>query len=117
MKPKSVGTYLRFLRRKSGLSQRDLARIVGCGSASQISRHERSISPPSLQTVFAYEVIFRRPASEIFPGLFYAVETVVEECLAELEIALGDSDAKGAAAEGVARQLEWFWIRRNPESI
>jgi transcriptional regulator with XRE-family HTH domain len=117
MTSKSVGTYLRFLRRKSGLSQRDLARIVGYGSASQISRHERSISPPSLQMAFAYEVIFKRPASEIFPGLFYAVETVVEECLTELEKALGNSDAKGPTAEAVARQIEWFWMRRHPESI
>jgi transcriptional regulator with XRE-family HTH domain len=117
MKTQSVGTYLKFIRRKSGITQRVLARIVGTASASQISRYERSISLPSLQIAFAYEVIFRRPASEIFPGLFYAVESGVEQCIAELETALGNSNARGPAAKAVARQLEWLWMRQNPESI
>ena len=117
MEVESVGTYLRFLRRESGLNQRVLARLAGSPSASQISRHERSISPPSLQIAFAYEVIFRRPASEIFPGLFYAVETSVEQCLAELETTLGNSEANGAAAKTVARQLEWLRMRQSHGSI
>ena len=73
------------------------------------------MSLPSLQIAFAYEVIFRRPASEIFPGLFYAVERGVEQCVTELEAALGGSDAKGPGARAVARQLEWLWMRQNPE--
>jgi transcriptional regulator with XRE-family HTH domain len=117
VKTQSVGTYLKFLRRKSGITQKVLARIVGNASVSQISRFERSISLPSLQTAFAFEVIFRKPASEIFPGLFYSVERDVELCIAELETALGNSNANGPGAKAVARQLEWLWIRRNPEII
>lgn len=112
-----VGTYLRFLRRKSGMRQKDLARLLGGVTEDQISRHERSISTPSLQTAFAYEVIFRRPVSEIFPGLFYAVQSDVEKCLSEFETVLENSDAKGAAANAVARRLEWLWSRQNSESV
>ena len=115
MKQSSVGTYLRFLRRKTGLSQRDLAQLLGIVTESQVSRHERSISPPSLPMAFAYEVVFRRPASDIFPGLFHTVEAAVSESLAEFESALGNSNVKGVRAEAIAQQLEWLWERANSE--
>jgi transcriptional regulator with XRE-family HTH domain len=116
MKKNSVGTYLRFLRRRSGLSQRQLARILGSVTANQISRHERSTAPPNLLTVFGYQVVFQQPASDIFPGLYHAVEIAIEETIGELERELSDSAAKGRAAAPIARQLEWFWERKNPES-
>jgi DNA-binding XRE family transcriptional regulator len=114
MKPSSVGTYLRFLRRKSGLSQRELAQIIGNVTASQISRHERSISPPTLLTAFGYQALFKKPVSDIFPGLYYTVEAGVEGRLEAFESELGNSPAKGRFAVPVARQTEWLWERKNP---
>ena len=116
MTQNSVGTYLRFLRRKSGLSQRQLARILGSVTANQISRHERSAAPPNLLTAFGYQVVFQEPVSDIFPGLYHAVETAIEESLGELESELSASSANGRAAAPIARQLEWLWKRKNPES-
>jgi transcriptional regulator with XRE-family HTH domain len=109
----SVGTCLRFLRRKSGLSQRRLALIMGTVTAAQVSRHERSIAPPSLLAALGYQAIFRQPVSHIFPGLYSAVETVIEDRLREYAVKLTTSDAKGRAAVPIARQLEWFWERDN----
>jgi transcriptional regulator with XRE-family HTH domain len=117
MKPNSVGTYLRFLRRKSGLSQRELASILGNVTASQISRHERSVTPPSLLTAFGYQTVFQKPASDIFPGLYHTVEAGAEERLEAFERELGDSTAIGRTAVPVARQMEWLWERKNPESV
>jgi transcriptional regulator with XRE-family HTH domain len=85
MASNSVGTYLRFLRKNSGLSQQDLARILGSVSASQVSRHERSRSLPTILAAFGYQVVFHKPASEIFPGLYHAVEVGVEERFQEFE--------------------------------
>jgi transcriptional regulator with XRE-family HTH domain len=116
MTSNSVGTYLRFLRRKSGLSQSELARILGTVTGGQISRHERSVSPPTLIAAFGYQVVFRRPASEIFPGLFHTIEAGVVERLEAYEAALGESKAKGRAAAPVARRLEWLHERKNSES-
>jgi len=116
MAPNPVGTYLRFLRRKSGLSQREVARILGSVTASQVSRHERAVTPPALLTAFGYQVLFKQPISDIFPGLYHAVETGVEERIAEFESALNNSAIKGRAAAPIARQLEWLWERQNPES-
>jgi transcriptional regulator with XRE-family HTH domain len=117
MRSSSVGTYLRFLRKKTGLSQRELARILGSVSANRISRHERLVAPPTLLAAFVYQVVFQKPVSEIFPGLYHTVETAVEERLTALECELNDSSAKGRSAARIARQLEWLWERKNPESV
>lgn len=103
MTSKSVGTYLRFLRRRSKLSQRDLARILGSVSAAQISRHERSRTLPTILTAFGYQVVFQKPASEIFPGLFHAVEVGVEERLHEFEREVNMGDAKEGS--GIVREV------------
>jgi transcriptional regulator with XRE-family HTH domain len=117
MKSSSVGTYLRFLRRKSGLSQRELARLLGNVTASQISRHERSVTPPSLLTAFGYQTVFQKPASDIFPGLYHTVEAGANERLEVFERELGNSTAIGRSAVTVARQMEWLWERKHPESV
>jgi transcriptional regulator with XRE-family HTH domain len=117
MAQSSVGTYLRFLRRKNGLSQRELARILGNVTASQISRHERLVTPPTLLAAFAYQVVFQKPVSDIFPGVYHTVETTVEECLESFENELSKSTSKGRSAVPVARCLEWLWERKNPESV
>ena len=117
MPPSSVGTYLRFLRRKSGLSQRELARLLGGVTSSQISRHERSITPPTLIAAFGYQVVFRKPVSEMFPGLFHTIEAAVIEQLEALERELGESTAKGRAAAPIARRLEWLNERKNADSV
>jgi DNA-binding XRE family transcriptional regulator len=95
MTSSSVGTHLRFLRRKSGLSQRDLARILGSVSASQISRHERSRTLPSILTALGYQIVFEKPVSDIFPGLFSAVETGVQERLEEFAREFNNHAEKG----------------------
>lgn len=109
----SVGTYLRFLRRKSGLSQKELARILGSVTASQVSRHERSIVAPTLAAAIGYEVVFRRLVSEIFVGFYHTIEVGVVERLGAFESELSDSTAKGRTATLVARRLEWLNERKS----
>jgi transcriptional regulator with XRE-family HTH domain len=116
MTSNSVGTYLRFLRRKSGLSQSELARILGTVTGGQVSRHERSVSPPTLIAAFGYQVVFQKPVSEIFPGLFHTIESGVVERIESFERDLGESTARGRAAAPVARRLEWLNERKNSES-
>ena len=88
MKSASVATGLRTLRKKSGLSQCDLAYIVGFQSEIPVVRHERSKAIPNLLTALAYEVIFQAPISVQFRGLYESVEAAIEERLAELELRL-----------------------------
>jgi transcriptional regulator with XRE-family HTH domain len=107
---------LRSLRIRSGLSQKELACILGFRSGVPISRHERSESVPDLLTAFGYEAVFRVPITQIFPGLYEAVELGIEEGLTTLENKLGQSTAKGQEAIPVARKLEFLCGRRDPKS-
>jgi DNA-binding XRE family transcriptional regulator len=116
MTSSSVGTYLRFLRRKSGLTQRQLAQVLGSVTRNQVSRHERSVAAPSLIAALGYQTVFHEPISDIFPGLYHTVAAGVEERLEELETELGKSTIKGRAALPIARRLEWLAERRTPET-
>jgi transcriptional regulator with XRE-family HTH domain len=108
--------HLRSLRKRSGLSQKELALTLGFRSGAPISRHERSESVPDLLTAFGYEAIFRVPISELFPGLYQTVAVAIEERLAKMEDELHQSAAKGRAAVPIAHKLEFFHERRNLES-
>jgi transcriptional regulator with XRE-family HTH domain len=110
-----IANYLRSHRRKSGLSQRELAQIVGFLTGVQVSKHERSTAIPALLIAVGYEAIFHVSLSELFPGIYQSVETRIEEYLANMEEELQQSTAKGRQAALIARKLEWLWERRNAE--
>lgn len=112
-----IANYLRSHRRKSGLSQKELAQIVGYITAAPVSEHERSVAIPALLIALGYEVIFRVPISELFPGLYQTVEANIEEQLSNIEIDLQQSTASGREAAVIARKLEWLWERKNPETL
>jgi transcriptional regulator with XRE-family HTH domain len=111
-----VGSYLRSLRRKSGLSLRELSQILGSVSDAQISRHERSLSVPGFLTALGYEAVFRVSMSEMFPGLFTTVATGIEERIANLEAELRGRTAKKADTAIAARRLEWISGRKSANS-
>jgi|SRR6266576_4678451 len=54
--------YLRTYRKQSGLSQDEVAFLLGCQTGTKVSRYERFARKPSLETLFAYEVVFGAPA-------------------------------------------------------
>jgi len=110
---KPLANYLRTHRLKTGLTQHDLARVLGYINSDAISRHERVGSVPSLLMALSYEVIYRVPVSEIFAGLAETVEFDVEAQLAEFEGYLGEQSARGPRAAAVARKLEWLSERRS----
>jgi len=69
--------YLRTHRKRAGLSQDEVAYLLGCRSGAKVSRYERLARRPSLETAFAYEAVFGVPARELFAGIFEKVEREV----------------------------------------
>jgi transcriptional regulator with XRE-family HTH domain len=104
--------YLRTHRKKSGLTQRELAQLLGYESKSPVSRHETAAGVPTLGIALAYEAIFRVPISELFPDLYRRTETSVEARLAMMEADLREKSAKGRKARAIAQKLEWTSARR-----
>jgi len=74
MQNDKLDNYLRSHRKKLGLTQREVAFILGCQSGAKVSRYERLGRVPSLTTIFAYEALFQKPARELFAGIYDRVE-------------------------------------------
>lgn len=72
-----VPSYLRTHRKRSGLTQRELALLLGCQSEAKVSRYERLIRKPCLETAFACQVVFGATPHQLFPGMYASVEQIV----------------------------------------
>jgi transcriptional regulator with XRE-family HTH domain len=70
--------YLRTHRRRHGLSQAEIATLLGVVSGTKVSRYENFARMPGALTVFAFEVVFNRPASELFAGNYHAIRLAVQ---------------------------------------
>ncbi len=66
----ALRNYLKKVRRKSGLSQRELTYLLGQKHKSKVSRYERNERLPSTRTLIGYEAIFRVTLLELFRGIF-----------------------------------------------
>ena len=64
-------------RKQSALSQDEVAYLLGRQSGAKVCRYERFKREPGLQTALAYVVMFQRPISELFPGLYEEVAAEV----------------------------------------
>ncbi|SRR5260221_4520288 len=69
--------YLRSERRKRALLQREIAALLGVRSTSKVRRYEAYQALPPLRTAFAYEVIYGKPLTALFPDLFKEVRQEV----------------------------------------
>lgn len=74
---------------KSGFSLEELGFLLGLKSGSAAGKHERFRRTPSVSAVFAYEVVFGAPASELFRGHFAGIEREVVRRALELEKRVG----------------------------
>ena len=106
--------YVRAHRKRAGLSQLELALILGYRNEGVISRHELFRSVPPLLMALGYEVVFQTPVSELFPGLRETVENGIESSLAEFESALRKQKSEAARSQVpvITRKLEWINERR-----
>ena len=92
-----VPSYLRTQRRKWGLTQRELALLIGSRSRAHVSRLERDQRAPSVHSLIAALVIFGESAPALFPHLYGAIEEEVLRSAAKLlEELSNDSTRRGA---------------------
>jgi len=71
--------YLRTYRKRAGLTQDELALLLGCTSGTKVSRYERLTREPNLETAFACQAIFGVPAHELFPSIYQNVEQIIKK--------------------------------------
>jgi transcriptional regulator with XRE-family HTH domain len=113
MNQQQLASYLRSHRKRAGLSQKELAMLLGYPDEGPVSRHERLYCTPPFHIALGYEAVFSVSVSELFPAAFEEVSQAVEVRLKRLESRLQNSTDKGRKAVLIARKLEWMWERQN----
>lgn len=87
-------SYLRPHRRRWGLTQQELAFLIGVKSRTAVSRIEGSKRRPSLDAVFICEMIFNTSPLELFPGLMSDLQVAILRRASELYEALQGDPSK-----------------------
>ena len=103
-----ITNYLRTFRKRSGLSQDDVAFLLGVQSGAEVSRHETFKRVPTLKTALSYAAIFGVPVRELFAGEFHKVEAEIKaraEELARRVLVPGPTGKKKRSV--LARLLGW----------
>ena len=112
--PNRLVIYLGIRRRKAGLSQAELAELLGYKSDATVSMHEEFQSIPPFLMALGYEAIFREPVSRLFAGLYETIERTVDERFAKFEARLQEQDVAGGSKDRMlARKLQWIRERRS----
>jgi transcriptional regulator with XRE-family HTH domain len=75
---------LRTHRRTWGLSQRELADLLGFQSPTHISRLEQGKRVPGLETALACSTLFGVPPGELFPQLALEIEVSLRKKITRL---------------------------------
>lgn len=89
--------YLRAHRKRLGLTQNEVAHLLGAAGAAKMCRYEKFARTPTLETALACEVIFKKPVRELFAGLYQKTERKVAARAASLLRRQGDREAKPQA--------------------
>ena len=67
---RKLPNYLRTHRKRAGLSQEEVAFLLGCRWGTKLSQYECYSREPSLLTAFECHIIFKVPLDELFPGIY-----------------------------------------------
>jgi transcriptional regulator with XRE-family HTH domain len=102
MAAQRLDNYLKTYRKRSGLSQAELAFLLGCQSGTKVSRYERQARVPTLETALAFGAIFGAPLRELFAGKCHKVESEIRKRARMLTEKLG----KTGSDRSTARKLE-----------
>jgi len=89
-------SYLRTLRLQWGLTQVELARLLGI-SDSLLSLVESGARQPTARVILPAEILFGLAGEEIFPGAYWEIEKVVAKRGRALRVRLQSRSGWGAA--------------------
>ena len=79
MHAKKLLNYLKMYRKRSGLTQIELAFLSECRDKSAIYLYEKSQRFPKIRILLAYEAIFGISTGQLFAGIFEEVQDETKE--------------------------------------
>jgi transcriptional regulator with XRE-family HTH domain len=86
--------YLRTCRKRSGLSQSEVAYLLGARSKNQVSRYERRSHATPLRAALLFEALYGAPVSEMFAGVYESVRKELKRRARELAREFQAQDGK-----------------------
>lgn len=107
MSTSSINNYLRTYRKRAGLTQGEVAFLLGCKDAGQVSRYERSRWLPTLRTALACASILQTPLEKLFAGVQQEVDREASERRAKLRLNL-EAHLQGGKAKPASKKLRWL---------
>lgn len=108
MPSQRLHNYLRAYRKRSGLTQREVAFLLGCENGAQVSRYEKRRRLPPLATALACAAVFGAPVSELFAGVNDAARKEIGKRLLMLRSQLEANPGKGSEARMTSQKLRWL---------
>ncbi len=99
-------TYLRTYRKRTGLTQSEVAYIVGV-NRSDLWQYEMSRREPSLRVLLALQILYRIPIRKLFVGLFLQCRQATLRRLRHLRTRLA---ATGEHKRSRLREQKLGWI-------
>ena len=102
-----LANYLRAYRKRSGLSQSEVAYLLGCRNGAQVSRYERRRHMPPLRTALAFQAALGTPLSELYAGTYESVAKEVAARAQSLSVDLQTSTPK-RGRNLIPYKLQWL---------
>ena len=102
MASRKLPNYIRHHRKRLGLSQEDVAFLLGWNGSAQTSRYEHFCRIPTLRTALALSHIFQASIAGLFSGEKEAAEEAVSKRAQILEEQLQQKNAGRSAARKLA---------------
>ncbi|HLG96909.1 MAG TPA: helix-turn-helix domain-containing protein [Bryobacteraceae bacterium] len=106
-----MGNTIRMHRMRLGLSQRELATLLGYRTPWQVSRHETNRSVPPLMIALGYQEILGVPISELFPGMHITISSAIQQSFRKFQEDLEARVSDGNTAHRDAQKLQWVLQR------
>jgi transcriptional regulator with XRE-family HTH domain len=103
-----LANYLRAYRKRSGLSQREVALLLGCKDGAQVSRYEKQHYLPPLRTALACGVIFCIPLTQLFAGIQAGIVREIAGRIDNLRVELTAKLSQSPRSARTLRKLHWL---------
>ncbi|OLE55413.1 MAG: hypothetical protein AUG51_02850 [Acidobacteria bacterium 13_1_20CM_3_53_8] len=71
-----------FARKRSGLQQKQIAALLNHQTVDQVSRYEKGLRIPNLETALCLEIIFGIPIRVLLPDLYKQLEDDIRQKIA-----------------------------------
>ena len=111
-------SFVRAHRRRWGLSQAELALLLGMASSTTVSRIERSVRTPTTAVMVACCILFNIPAPDLFGSVHEEIEEIVGTAAKNLYDALeGKEDGQSVRKRKFLEEVLARLISRNNSKI